>query len=62
MQDSSYYLLLEDKSKFKQDDAPYLDLVSKSNVSEKRRLLKSIDITINSYKNVEIILAVFNWK
>ena len=34
MQDSSYYLLLEDKSKFKQDDAPYLDLVSKSDVSQ----------------------------
>ena len=43
MQDSSYYLLLEDKSKFKHDDAPYLDLVSKSNVSQVM-LLSEIDL------------------
>ena len=48
MQDSSYYLLLEDKSKFKQDDAPYLDLVSKSNVCRVSLLGKSIDITYNT--------------
>ena len=52
MQDSSYYLLLEDKSKFKHDDAPYLDLVSKINISWVMVIMKFIDITLTAFERL----------